>query len=220
MLYSPPPCVLVASCFSFSTSLPRRKGLIPSLCGIHVSKHVTREAKYPPGDDLTYIPSFVRTLYVPLGWAFPTTWPEPLTSMLPRMSSGHAILPKSGGFRRSLRWTQPPTPAPPAPPWPLAPPAPEPPAPPPPPCLEEAPLFRRCCSLPGKNDAPEPRLCPPGLAKARAWLSTSSSSWPCSSITSFKIRTNVGFSRKVCGVGGIADAMPMATRFIGGSSSR
>lgn len=37
---------------------------------------------------LTYIPSFVKILYVPLGWKFPWIWPWPSTSTLPKMSSG------------------------------------------------------------------------------------------------------------------------------------
>lgn len=65
---------------------------------------------------MTYIPSLVMMRYVPLVWKSPTIFPCPSTSILPRMSSGQAILPKSGGFLRSLRWTCPPTRPPPAPP--------------------------------------------------------------------------------------------------------
>lgn len=41
----------------------------------------------------TYIPSLVTMRYVPLGSNSPTIFPDLSTSMLPRISSGHAILP-------------------------------------------------------------------------------------------------------------------------------
>ena len=166
------------------------------------------------------MPSFVRIRYVPLGCTVPTTSPWSLTCTLPRISSGQAILPKSGGFLLSLRCTQPPRPPPPAPPCALAPPAPEPPAPPPPPCLALAPRFCFCCELPGKKEPPDPRLKPPVEANALAWLVTSSSWWPYSWTTESRMARKVLFCWKVFGVGGIAVVVPMASRFIGGWLSR
>lgn len=61
---------------------------------------------------------------------------------------------------------------------------------------------------------------PPGPANARAWLITSSSSWPYSWITSLRMRIKFLFSVKDCGVGGIAVEVPIARRFNGGLVSK
>lgn len=145
----------------------------------------------------TYIPSFVRILYVPLGSSLPTISPLALTSTLPRISSGHAILPKSGGFLASLRCTYPPIPAPPAPPCPLAPPA-----------LPSPRIFSLldwCCCVSGA----------PGPAKARAWEMRSGSRWAFSSRTLLRMRRKARFSEKLRGVGGRAVELPMESEGVG-----
>lgn len=195
-------CALAASCSSLSTSFLSKNGLKPSLSNTSEPFFFVCPSTFC--SVFTYIPSLVTMRYVPLGSSLPTTSPCSSTSTLPKMSSGHAMRPKSGGFLRSLRCTHPPRPPPPAPPCALAPPAPEPPAPPPPPCLAED--RSRL-----KNEPPEPRLKPPGLASARACDVTSSSAWPCSRRTALRMVKKLAFSRNEEGVGGRVVVVPMAS---------
>ena len=121
----------------------------------------------------------------------------------------HAMRPKSGGFLESLRWTQPPIPPPPAPPCALAPPAPP----------SPVPLGRRRFGW-GEMAPPEPRVIPPGAAKARAWLTRSWSYLACSARTSLRICENNRFSLKLPGPGGMVEVTPMAMLGSGGVVSR
>ena len=182
--------VRFASSFSFSTSFSLRKGLKPRLCPLAplLSSVI--------GCSVTYIPWFVITRYVPLGTTFPTISPLPSTSTLPRISSGHAIRPKSGGFLESLRCTWPPLPAPPAPPCALAPPAPP------------SPLIFLRERFGCETGAPGP-------AKARAWEIRSGSLWALSSRTALRTRRKRGFSEKELGVGGTVVVVPMERVWIG-----
>src|SRR5690606_1169633 len=93
---------LAASCFNLATSFPRRNGLRPRLetyKSAVIPARIANSAKqWKTKGRATYMASLVRILYVPLGCTLPTTSPSPFTSTLPRMSSGQAILTKSGGF--------------------------------------------------------------------------------------------------------------------------
>ena len=110
-----------------------------------------------------------------------------------------AILPKSGGFRASLKCTHPPTPAPPAPPSALAPPA-------------AVPALRplRACM----------KLNPPGEANTCAWLFNSGSSAACFARTSLRMERKRGLLWNELGVGGTAVVVPIARDGLGGTVSR
>lgn len=131
------------------------------------------------------------------------------TSTLPKMSSGQAMRPKSGGFLKSLRWTQPPTPPPPGPPCPLA------------PSESVAGVsFALDERLADANPPPDWKVAPPGDARAFAWLIKPASLAACSASTEFRILRKPGLAEKDRGVGGSAVVVPMAREGDGGSVRR